>query len=478
LPPPAWTEGNRRQPHGGRKPNHPMQQAPPTKMMLTLLKQADVLAERGDTTAAAAAYTHYIEASARKGERVSDAAHFNAAASYSAAGDFDRADRHYTLALGADRRNAPADRAADVAAGMAITASRRGDARESVRRWREALRHRPRDANLMFALGRELERAGDTHEAINRLREAAETQPSSPRFHFFLGLLTAKHNGAEAAQPHFARAIALPADAAAMHELALEIADDHPQHALEFFAAAADRTKSRMHARAIVYAWGRTLADLGKEREERALYDDAARGGVLADARQRPLLLDAALLPATPWPSRGTLDALRPAIELLERNAAAISNEWLAVSNQRNDATQADSEALVAAGGGAWRQGVLRRNGVWFPTAKAQWPVASRVVERVEALTGDVNEDPWMPKAAAEFSAIAPGSKLTRHCGPSNHRLRLHLGLQIPSTGAAIEVAGEARGWDEGKVLVIDDSFEHKVHTFDCSDCFSTHVHP
>ena len=106
---------------------------------------------------------------------------------------------------------------------------------------------------------------------------------------------------------------------------------------------------------------------------------------------------------------------------------------------------------------------MLRRNGAWFPAAKDRWPTASSVVKRVEALTGDGGEHAWMPKGAAEFSAIAPGSELRRHCGPSNHRLRLHLGLQVPTNGAAIEVAGEARSWVEGKVLVIDDSFEHRV---------------
>ena len=318
LPPAAWEGPSRRQ--------H-QHQVPPSQALLAVLRRADGLAEQGDSTQAAAAYIQYLEESAHRGERVLEAAHFNAAATFSAVGDFDRADRHYSFALGADPKSAPSDRASDVAAGMAITASRRGDARQSVRLWCEALSHRPLDANLLFALGRELERVGDDeslNEALTHLRAAAAAQPSSPRFHFFLGVLTTKLNGADAATEHFSRALAVSADAGALHELALETADEHPEHALAFFAKAVDKTKSRMHARAIVYAWGRTLADLGRDREEQALYADAARGGILADARQRPLVLDAALVPASPWPDADVLKALRPAIELLESNADAI----------------------------------------------------------------------------------------------------------------------------------------------------------
>ena len=67
-----------------------------------------------------------------------------------------------------------------------------------------------------------------------------------------------------------------------------------------------------------------------------------------------------------------------------------------------------------------------------------------------------------LPLGAAELSVLRPGAHLVRHCGPTNHRIRLHLGLVVP-TGAVIEVGGERRTWAEGVVLVIDDSFEHEV---------------
>ena len=51
------------------------------------------------------------------------------------------------------------------------------------------------------------------------------------------------------------------------------------------------------------------------------------------------------------------------------------------------------------------------------------------------------------------------------HCGPTNARLRLHLPLVAPTTPrpAAMRVASEEVEWEEGEVLVFDDSYEHEV---------------
>jgi aspartate beta-hydroxylase len=55
-----------------------------------------------------------------------------------------------------------------------------------------------------------------------------------------------------------------------------------------------------------------------------------------------------------------------------------------------------------------------------------------------------------------------PGAHITAHCGPSNVSLTLHLGLSVPPE-TEIRVGDETRRWQEGKCLVLDDSFEHEV---------------
>lgn len=59
-------------------------------------------------------------------------------------------------------------------------------------------------------------------------------------------------------------------------------------------------------------------------------------------------------------------------------------------------------------------------------------------------------------------SALAPGGVIKAHCGPSNLRITVHLGLKVPAD-CVLRVAGEARTVAEGKCLAFDDSFEHEA---------------
>lgn len=58
------------------------------------------------------------------------------------------------------------------------------------------------------------------------------------------------------------------------------------------------------------------------------------------------------------------------------------------------------------------------------------------------------------------------GTHVHAHSGPTNCRLRAHLGLKVPSdpTGlSTLRVADQQLTWEEGKLLVFDDSFDHEV---------------
>ena len=61
-----------------------------------------------------------------------------------------------------------------------------------------------------------------------------------------------------------------------------------------------------------------------------------------------------------------------------------------------------------------------------------------------------------------KFSVMHPGTHVWPHCGPTNCRLRAHLGLIVPSE-PRIRVATVTKTWKEGKFIVFDDSFEHEV---------------
>ncbi|OCT74762.1 hypothetical protein XELAEV_18033749mg [Xenopus laevis] len=55
-----------------------------------------------------------------------------------------------------------------------------------------------------------------------------------------------------------------------------------------------------------------------------------------------------------------------------------------------------------------------------------------------------------------KYSVMHPGTHAGPHTGPTNCRLRMHLGLVIPKEGCRMS-------WEEGKVLIFDDSFECEI---------------
>ena len=60
------------------------------------------------------------------------------------------------------------------------------------------------------------------------------------------------------------------------------------------------------------------------------------------------------------------------------------------------------------------------------------------------------------------FSALGPHAHVAPHCGPTNTRLRCHLGLVVPD-GCRIRVGSTERSWEAGRCIVFDDSFQHEV---------------
>ncbi|MPC37841.1 Aspartate beta-hydroxylase domain-containing protein 2 [Portunus trituberculatus] len=63
----------------------------------------------------------------------------------------------------------------------------------------------------------------------------------------------------------------------------------------------------------------------------------------------------------------------------------------------------------------------------------------------------------------AAFSILYPDSHITPHQGPTNLRLRCHLGIKVPN-GCWLEVAGQQYKWVVGETLLFDDSFTHSAH--------------
>ncbi len=62
----------------------------------------------------------------------------------------------------------------------------------------------------------------------------------------------------------------------------------------------------------------------------------------------------------------------------------------------------------------------------------------------------------------ALYSLLKPGTHIAPHHGMLNTRLICHMPLIVPEN-CAIRVGAETRTWQEGRMLIFDDSFEHEA---------------
>jgi len=67
--------------------------------------------------------------------------------------------------------------------------------------------------------------------------------------------------------------------------------------------------------------------------------------------------------------------------------------------------------------------------------------------------------------SSASFSRLEPNVVLRRHHGETNAIMRCHFGIEIPAPlpACGIEVAGEEKGWEEGKWLFFNDAQYHSA---------------
>ena len=100
-----------------------------------------------------------------------------------------------------------------------------------------------------------------------------------------------------------------------------------------------------------------------------------------------------------------------------------------------------------------WKTFVLYGFGTRLEKNTALTPISAKLLESIPNL-----QTAW-------FSILAPGYHIPAHKGVTRGILRAHLGLIIPKNYAQcrIRVGDEIKPWQEGKVFVLDDTYEHEV---------------
>lgn len=118
-----------------------------------------------------------------------------------------------------------------------------------------------------------------------------------------------------------------------------------------------------------------------------------------------------------------------------------------------------DTEDLVRKG--KWTELNLIHQGVTQAPNQRICPYITGLLE------SQIPEAASMVRGACKLSVLQPGTKVRPHHGPTNTRMRVHLGIHIPE-GAFIRAGNPAeesniRQWKTGKCICFDDSYEHEV---------------
>lgn len=171
----------------------------------------------------------------------------------------------------------------------------------------------------------------------------------------------------------------------------------------------------------------------------------AAYIATLRDAGDRPSMARYPGLPSLPWHDPATIPAARE----LERAAPQIAAEFRRLDPR---AFRAENEPIAR--DGAWDVFILYERGLRHDDRCRLFPSVTAIVEgtrTVRTLAGLVY-----------FSRLAPHTRVAPHAGPTNMRVRAHLGIDVPPN-CGIHVGETSRTWQEGRCIVFDDSFPHEV---------------
>jgi aspartate beta-hydroxylase len=331
---------------------------------------------------------------------------------------------------------------------------------ESAALLRDACAVKPDDLELNFLQGAVLLAAGQEQEALAPLKRASAVNPQWSAPHLKLGVAHLILGQRDEAQQWFQRA--LMADPG----LRAVAADESQPAAL----------REEVHA-ALVLIAEREWAIVGAALEAGARVDPAAdlsrleRGfrihcgrevRVFTHPLRQPKFLYLPDLPATPWFEREQFDwvpkveqqlpGVRGELDALIREEA----EFVPYISEDGGESASGTDFSRLAGSMEWNAFYLIKDGSWLEDRCRRCPQTTELMNVVPA----ARMQGFGPEVI--FSRLQAGGHIVPHFGRTNVRLTVHLGVIIPDQ-CAIRVGDETRSWQEGRVLLFDDSFEHEA---------------
>lgn len=195
---------------------------------------------------------------------------------------------------------------------------------------------------------------------------------------------------------------------------------------------------------------GDALQRLGRQQDALKVYEEGSKKKLFLSKYQRSLYNVDSLKSRPFWTIEQTTYA--SSLQLISAQWSAIRDEGLRLLNAEGNFKD---EAENLRDTGDWKQFELFARGNRLANNCAKAPITCKLVEQFKAAR-------TCKRGQVKFSVMHPGTHVWPHCGPTNCRIRAHLGLKVPS-GTFLRVAEQTKSWENGQWLIFDDSFEHEV---------------
>merc|ERR1712166_4298 len=160
-----------------------------------------------------------------------------------------------------------------------------------------------------------------------------------------------------------------------------------------------------------------------------------------------------------------------PAAVAMRDNYEAIRAEFEQILEDHEDEFLLDGDFDLVNKAFGWTEWKLQENGKWDEKRCKLVPKTCNALKRQPSVSGkNVKMNAGGP-GQVTFLRLEAGAVLAPHCGPKNTRLTAHLGLIVPRypepaslrIGKPAEDGSDRHTWEEGKVIVFDDSYLHEA---------------
>lgn len=143
-----------------------------------------------------------------------------------------------------------------------------------------------------------------------------------------------------------------------------------------------------------------------------------------------------------------------PNLHLLEENFEVVQSELLALleSEKEQNWLRTFPDYVKGEKEKAWKVFTFIFFGMKSPKHAALCPKTAAILDAIPEII------------SCDFSYMEPGTHILPHKGYTRMVLRSHLPLIVPDVEkCGIRVGEETHHWEEGKLVVFDDSFEHEA---------------